>query len=388
MALCFAPRGRADSECVSAYYAANTAGSIGVIADSGVSEAWISGGVDQWGVCGADSFPTLYCNQPGDYTFTVFYQPIKNPDGAGCGSADPDVDLTASGWQVRGGAIYLFERDGFGFPCNNTTEARAHTVAHEIGHILGLADSDCTNRVMGGSTGTVQPDECAKVGELWETPMERQVNQCNSTCWTACDANAQCPEGTLHTDSGTPWFDPLVFDLEGDGIPTVSGDEAVRFDLDADGTVETVSWPGSGDAFLWTDLNGNNRVDDGAELFGVGMLLPDGRRARHGYEALAMYDLPSKGGNGDGRIDSTDAIWNRLRLWRDIHHDGICGAGEASPIHRFGVKAIDLAWSPTGWTDAAGTLHLLSGRFRKHVRGKESGYADYPVEALGLRKLN
>jgi hypothetical protein len=37
-------------------------------------------------------------------------------------------------------------------------------------------------------------------------------------------------------------------------------------------------------------------------------------------------------------------FWNRLRLWRDADHDGICDPGEALPSHRFGVLKIDLAW--------------------------------------------
>lgn len=50
-------------------YGANTANSIGLLAQNGVNPSWISGGIAFWDVCGSDSgFPALFCNQPGDYT--------------------------------------------------------------------------------------------------------------------------------------------------------------------------------------------------------------------------------------------------------------------------------------------------------------------------------
>lgn len=377
--------------CVTQLYGRNDAGSIGIVAMPGVNEQWIAGGIAYWDSCSESTFPALLCNQPGDYTFEVHYQPFANPRGTGCGSADPqlDWDQAQNAWVVRGGKIYIFEKDRFGFPCNNSVEARSHTVGHEIGHILGLDDSSCTNQIMGSSTAPVHPDECAQVDDQWQTAIETRIEQCQASCTTSCDGNGDCAPPPPHWDPGTDWFDPLVFDLENDGIHTKSGDEAVSFDLDGDGRAERISWIEAGDAFLWTDLNGNQRVDDGSELFGVGTVLHDGTRARHGYEALAMYDLPEKGGDGNGRIDREDVIWNRLRLWRDQNGDGVCDAGEASPIHRFGVKEIGLDWVPAYWMDAAGTLHLLSGVYRKHIVGlSDPKYMDYPVEALAFRRLN
>jgi len=58
------------------------------------------------------------------------------------------------------------------------------------------------------------------------------------------------------------------------------------------------------------DRNGNGLVDGGDELFGNNTRLRDGRRAPHGYIALAELD-----DNGEGQIDSRDAAFVRLRLW-------------------------------------------------------------------------
>jgi hypothetical protein len=98
--------------------------------------------------------------------------------------------------------------------------------------------------------------------------------------------------------------DPLVLDLDGDGLETPGLEHGVAFDIDADGRLDRSSFVTGGDAFLALDRNGNGRIDDGSELFG------DQRGDANGYLALARYD-----GNGDGRIDRHDAIYQQLRLF-------------------------------------------------------------------------
>lgn len=100
-----------------------------------------------------------------------------------------------------------------------------------------------------------------------------------------------------------------------------------------------------------------------------------------------MYDLLSKGGDENGVIDHDDAIWNALRLWRDVNHDGVCDPGEASPIHRFGVELVSLDWKRAPWVDEHGNMHLLRGRWRKHLTGDggEVRFVTRAVEALTLR---
>jgi hypothetical protein len=383
--------GGGSTDCAPSLYGRNSASSIGIVAGPGVNPAWISAGIAKWDVCNSDGWPPLLCDQPGEFTFTVQYQLGNNPAGnGGCGSLAPNLfwSWEAYAWLHNGGVINLYERNIFGEPCSTDLAEVARVVGHEIGHALGINESPCFNGIMGGQS-TVSADECSRINDRWVTPFEELMAECNASCWTACDANVQCPTPIQHWDGGTTWFDPLVFDLDADGVATFAAERAVLFDLDADGAPERITWPGTGDAFLWTDLNHNNSVDDGAELFGVGMMLPNGRRARHGYEALAMYDQAGKGGNGDGVINSADAVWNRLRLWQDVDHDGVCDAGETSPIHRFGVKEIVLSWTETPWTDGAGTVHLIRGGFRKHVTGNaEAKYDIYPVEALAFRKVD
>src|SRR5438477_1878381 len=111
----------------------------------------------------------------------------------------------------------------------------------------------------------------------------------------------------------------------------------VWFDLDGNGVKEHLTWtnPSTMEGFLWVNLTGKNRIDNGSELFGIGTVMPDGTKAKDGFQALAIYDQPSQGGNSDGVIDSHDAVWKELRVWIDANHNGICEPGEVSPLHKY-----------------------------------------------------
>ncbi|WP_297751442.1 hypothetical protein [Hydrogenophaga sp.] len=98
---------------------------------------------------------------------------------------------------------------------------------------------------------------------------------------------------------------PIILDLNGDGVvgTTARGETGpgLFFDLDNTGFAERSGWVGKGDGLLVRDLNGNGRIDSGAELFGNHTKLADGSRAAHGFHALAELDS-----NRDGVVDARD----------------------------------------------------------------------------------
>lgn len=131
---------------------------------------------------------------------------------------------------------------------------------------------------------------------------------------------------------------PLIVDAARDGYHLTSAAEGVLFDLDADGTPERTAWTRaeSDDAFLAMDRNGNGRIDDGSELFGNRTPAHAGQAdvtALNGFEALRFLQGPSYGVSTiDRQIDSADAAFARLLLWRDANHDGLSTADELTPL--------------------------------------------------------
>ncbi len=140
-------------------------------------------------------------------------------------------------------------------------------------------------------------------------------------------------------------------------------DESVSFDIDGDGFQERTYWSSryGEDAFLWLDLNRNRQVDSGRELFGDATVGPDQSLAKHGFEALAIYDRTAFGGNDNGVIDPADAIWPRLRLWIDRDHDGRSSLGEILSLRSAGIVRFELDYEKRDEVDGNGNMHKLWG---------------------------
>ena len=144
-----------------------------------------------------------------------------------------------------------------------------------------------------------------------------------------------------------PPTDPLVLDLDGNGVQLISvAASRAHFDLDGDGFRERTGWVAPGDGLLVIDRNQNGAVDGISELFG--------NATEDGFVALAHLDT-----NADDRIDAGDQDFAKLAVWRDANSDGAFSAGELTSLDAAGVASISLATTASGVRVAGNMLGFI-----------------------------
>ena len=165
------------------------------------------------------------------------------------------------------------------------------------------------------------------------------------------------------------FIDPLIFDLNGDGIEITPLSKGVLFDSNGDAVKTGTAWVDADDGMLVWDRNANGTIDSGRELFGDETLLANGRKATDGFAALRELDQGSLVGGamvgaGDGVFDANDARYAELRIWRDLNQDGISQAGELKTLAQTGVSSISLQ-STTVNTNLGDAFLTHSGTFAR-----------------------
>ncbi len=109
----------------------------------------------------------------------------------------------------------------------------------------------------------------------------------------------------------------------------------------------------AGNALLVLDLNEDGVINSGMELFGESTVMEkaidfgkfgnyeEGEFAGNGFLALAQYD-----DNLDGKIDASDPVFSKLRLWLDGKDnetpDGITDEGELATLDEYNIVSFDV----------------------------------------------
>lgn len=142
-------------------------------------------------------------------------------------------------------------------------------------------------------------------------------------------------------DSAQSWrgrTDPLILDLDGDGLETIGATSSILFDHNGDGVMTSTGWVKADDGMLAFDRDNNGSIDTGSELFGDGTPSYSGGTTADGFAALRQEDS-----NLDGKIDSLDANWSKLRVWRDLNQDGVSQSNELFTLAALGIASLNTA---------------------------------------------
>ena len=235
------------------------------------------------------------------------------------------------------------------------------TIAHEMGHTLGLNDckypgcgvsssvmvSGTPNIGWTGIQGTPGPTPC----DILEVGVNAPDYPCNQHL-PGCDTDCPIPPGSCIPCGGSP----IILDLNGEGFHLTNAQNGVVFDISGTGDPAQMGWTAQGADNGFLALPGSDgMVHNGTQLFGNFTFQPPSPTP-NGFAALAVYDDPKNGGNGDGIIDAHDAIFASLRIWIDTNHDGISQPSELRTLASLNVKSINLNYRESSRRDEYGNF--------------------------------
>ncbi|WP_275054605.1 calcium-binding protein [Comamonas testosteroni] len=248
--------------------------------------------------------------------------------------------LTPAGGIAAGSAASTAASAALGYIAGKIFEELFDKIRKSIG------DIDIPHNTLGRPIQIIEVDGSSKVRIL--TPKsysETKINQGVNTCFRDAKGWRQP-------------IDPIMLDLDGDGLELRRADGQILFDHDGDHVRTGTGWISADDGVLVRDINGDGQITSGLELFGDQTIKPNGQRAINGFDALADLDSDQ-----DGNFTSSDTAWSQVQVWRDLNQDGVSDAGELFTLDALGISRIGVVGSTTNGTGGMQAGSTIEGNY-------------------------
>jgi Ca2+-binding RTX toxin-like protein len=171
----------------------------------------------------------------------------------------------------------------------------------------------------------------------------------------------------LSADATTETWNPIGIDMGGALATSDLSSSPVQFNVDGSASLDArligtaapqylkqTAWLNGQDGFLVLDKNVNGGIDNAEELFSNSQVNAQSR----GVVSLATWD-----GDGNGKIDASDAVFSQLAVWQDANGDGLLEQGETHHLGDLGLTGLNYQMGTYSKTDGTndhqmGTLTL------------------------------
>uniref|UniRef100_UPI0028AA728A beta strand repeat-containing protein n=1 Tax=Rhizobium sp. TaxID=391 RepID=UPI0028AA728A len=256
------------------------------------------------------------------------------------GSSNPaatyqTIQSTSSGGTTVSSGIKVIELQNSSFVASSlTTDTNSGSVASRIADAIGNIKAGYYTIVVYSSTNTSTAD-----AGIYTLHVTGDANNLTSSQFTLEHIMTlhNVGYGSLTSSNFAPApnaIDPIILDLDHNGIALTSLEHGVSFDINADGHQDKIAWTAGTDGILAYDVDGNGKIDNGSEIFSPHFA---GGNYVDGLQALATLDS-----NHDGKIDASDEAFSKLTIWQDLNHNGISDAGELSSLADHQIASLSL----------------------------------------------